>query len=49
MNSGHSYQARLRQGHWFNALPAALQEALLAAAQASADCQLHSLATIQVH
>lgn len=28
-----SYQARLRQGHWFNALPAALQEALLTAAQ----------------
>ena len=33
MNSGHHYQARLRQGHWFSALPAALQEALLAAAQ----------------
>ncbi|WP_347505380.1 Crp/Fnr family transcriptional regulator [Pseudomonas anguilliseptica] len=33
MSSAHSYQARLRQGHWFSALPAALQEALLAAAQ----------------
>ena len=33
MNSGHHYQARLRQGHWFSALPVALQEALLAAAQ----------------
>ena len=33
MNSGHLYQARLRQGHWFSALPVALQEALLVAAQ----------------
>ncbi|WP_341304192.1 Crp/Fnr family transcriptional regulator [Pseudomonas sp. TMP25] len=33
MTGAQVYHARLRQGHWFNALPAALQEALLAAAQ----------------
>ncbi|MBX9764599.1 MAG: Crp/Fnr family transcriptional regulator [Pseudomonadaceae bacterium] len=33
MNSVHDYQARVQQGHWFSALPAALQAALLAAAQ----------------
>jgi CRP/FNR family cyclic AMP-dependent transcriptional regulator len=33
MSTAHSFQAHLHQGHWFNGLPAALQEALLAAAQ----------------
>ncbi len=31
--AAYAYQARLRQGHWFSALPTALQEALLTAAQ----------------
>jgi CRP/FNR family cyclic AMP-dependent transcriptional regulator len=33
MSAVHTYQARLCQGHWFNALPGHLQKALLAAAQ----------------
>lgn len=33
MNNAHSYKSRLCQGHWFSALPAALQDALLDAAQ----------------
>lgn len=33
MSAAHTYQTRLRQGHWFNALPVGLQDALLAAAQ----------------
>ncbi|MBA4290004.1 MAG: Crp/Fnr family transcriptional regulator [Pseudomonas sp.] len=33
MNSVHDYQARVQQGHWFSALPAALQAALFDAAQ----------------
>lgn len=33
MHAAHAYQARLGQGQWFSALPAALQEALLQAAQ----------------
>jgi CRP/FNR family transcriptional regulator, cyclic AMP receptor protein len=33
MSTALVYQARLRQGQWFSALPAALQEALLVAAQ----------------
>ncbi|MDD2161913.1 MULTISPECIES: Crp/Fnr family transcriptional regulator [Pseudomonas] len=31
--AAYAYQARLRQGHWFSALPMELQEALLTAAQ----------------
>jgi CRP-like cAMP-binding protein len=33
MSAVETYHARLRQGHWFNTLPAALQQALLACAQ----------------
>jgi CRP/FNR family cyclic AMP-dependent transcriptional regulator len=33
MHAASAYQARLREGHWFSALPVALQEALLQAAQ----------------
>jgi CRP/FNR family transcriptional regulator, cyclic AMP receptor protein len=33
MNGVHDYQARVQQGHWFSALPPALQAALLDAAQ----------------
>ena len=33
MSTVETYHARLRQGHWFNTLPAALQQALLACAQ----------------
>lgn len=33
MHAARAYQARLGQGQWFSALPAALQEALLQAAQ----------------
>lgn len=33
MPTAHRYRTRLQDGHWFGALPGALQEALLAAAQ----------------
>lgn len=33
MSDAHRYRARLQGGHWFGALPSALQEALLDAAQ----------------
>ena len=33
MPAAHRYRTRLQAGHWFGALPGALQEALLAAAQ----------------
>lgn len=33
MPTAHRYRTRLQAGHWFGALPGALQEALLAAAQ----------------
>ena len=33
MTDARAYQARLREGHWFSALPASLQEVLLEAAQ----------------
>lgn len=33
MHAASAYQARLSEGHWFSALPAALQQALLQAAQ----------------
>ena len=33
MPAAHRYRTRLQDGHWFGALPGALQEALLAAAQ----------------